>query len=161
MTYEVYRYVFLCALIGCGVMAAVSITLFFVLRIPRVLGDLTGRTARKAIADIRRQNEQTGDKAYKSSTVNLKRGRLTDKMTHSGRLVPRENQTFGAGISTAQLSDLQETHAKELDALAPGSETTVLEKNQEATTVLAPQGEDIGFTVEYEITFLHSDEVIA
>ena len=161
MTYEVYRYIFLGTLIGCGVMAAVSITLFFVLRIPRVIGDLTGHTARKAIANIRRQNEQTGDKAYKSSSVNLKRGKLTDKMTRSGRLVPRDNQAFGAGVSTVQLPNQQPGHASETNVLAaPGSETTVLDTSREPPTVLPPQHKSVPFTVDYEITFLHSDEVI-
>ena len=154
MTYEVYRYIFLGTLIGCGVMAVISGVLFFVLQIPRVIGDLTGHTARKAIEDIRRQNEQSGDKAYKSSTVNLKRGKLTDKITHSGRLVSREETPFGAGDSTVELPQRQEAE-----------ETTVLSADRnmtapEETTVLPSPVMGSGFTVEYEITFLHSDEVI-
>lgn len=156
MTYEMYRYIFLGALIGCGVMAAVSGVLFFALRIPRVVGDLTGHTARKAIADIRRQNEQSGDKAYKSSTVNLKRGKLTDKITHSGRLISREETPFGAGVTTVELPQRQETDATTV--LSESIGTTVLEP--EETTVLSPPDAGSEFAVEYEITFLHSDEVI-
>ena len=57
MTYEMYRYVFLGGAIASGLMFAVSIVLFFTLKIPKVISDLTGRTARKAIEDIRLQNE--------------------------------------------------------------------------------------------------------
>ena len=49
MTYDVYRYIFLG---GAGLAALcliLSIVLFFVLRIPSVIGDLTGSTAKKAI----------------------------------------------------------------------------------------------------------------
>ena len=89
MTYEMYRYVFLGGAIAAGVMLAVSILLFFLLKIPKVIGDLSGRTARRAIDDIRRQNEESGDKTYKSSAVNLQRGKVTDKITKSGRLLRR------------------------------------------------------------------------
>ena len=42
MTYEMYRYVFLGAAVACGIFFAISAVLFFVLRIPKVISDLTG-----------------------------------------------------------------------------------------------------------------------
>ena len=71
MTYEMYRYIFLGGLIACGVFFVIAVLLFFTLRIPKVISDLTGRTARKAIENIRIQNEQSGDKAYQTTAVNL------------------------------------------------------------------------------------------
>ena len=65
------------------VLLLIAIALFFLLDIRRIIGDLTGITARKAIEDIRRQNENTGEKNYKSSPVNVARGRLTDKISPS------------------------------------------------------------------------------
>ena len=70
MTYEIYRYIFYGGLILSGLMLAVTVVLFFVLRIPNVIGDLTGANARKAIESIRNQNEQPGAKRHKPSTVN-------------------------------------------------------------------------------------------
>ena len=55
MTYEMYRMIFqIAGGLSIGLLV-VSVILFFVLKIPRVIGDLSGRTARKAIEDIRKQ----------------------------------------------------------------------------------------------------------
>ena len=164
MTYEMYRYVFLGAVIACGVFFAVSIVLFFVLRIPKVISDLTGRTARKAIESIRLQNEQSGNKTYQSSAVNLERGKLTDKISKSGRLVPREETPFGTGMITEKISTQQldvEESVEETTLLNVTEETTVLSGDSGETTVLNSY-EQSGqvFVVEYEITFIHTDDVI-
>ena len=198
MTYEIYRYVFLGAAAASLIMLAVSIALFFVFKIPKVIGDLTGRTARKAIEDIRRQNEESGDKTYKSSAVNLQRGKLTDKITKSGRLQKREDSPFGTGVITEQLSGnhaampTNETTvltANETTVLYESNETTVLSANETTvlsaesmeTTVLsqdtyvsapavAPVAQPVvpqpvqtaqpRFQVEYEITYIHTREII-
>lgn len=175
MTYEMYRYLSLGAGIACAIMVVVSIVLFFTLQIPKVIGDLTGRTARKAIEDIRKQNEQTGNKVYRSSSVNLRRGKLTDKITPSGRLETKHTTPFGTGaitekISTQGLSDVRVS--EDTVMLDEASETTVLsapsvEQKVPAlcteTTVLQQMEEanDRSFVVEYEITFLHTNEVIS
>ncbi len=165
MTYEMYRYVFLGAAIACGVFLVISIVLFFTLRIPKVISDLTGRTARKAIESIRMQNEQSGDKSYQSSAVNLERGKLTDKISQSGRLVPRDATPFGTGVITEKISTQQlpvEEPVGETALLSPAEETSVLDSGVGETAVLAAseQAAPQEFTVEYEITFIHTTEVI-
>lgn len=178
MTYEMYRSIFLWTAIACGVLFVVTLVLFFVLRIPKIMGDLSGRTARKAIENIRMHNEQTGDKTYRSSPVNLQRGKLTDKISRSGRLVPREATPFGTGTITQKIATMklpQENAGNETTLLSTAEETTVL---ADETTVLAetslPQSDGYGetsvlqaypqaaqiFEVEYEITFIHTAEVI-
>ena len=183
MTYELYRYIFLGALVACGLMAVLSTVLFFTLQIPRVIGDLSGRTARKAIEDIRKQNEQTGDKTYKSSAVNLRRGKVTEKISPSGKIAKHADSPFGTGIITQQLSGQQQAGpADETTVLSTAAETTVLSSDVGETTVLdaapapvpvpapmpapasVPAAESIpvqSFVVEYEITFIHTTEVIA
>ena len=47
MTYEMYRYIFVIAAVLCGVMFGVSVLLFFLLKIPAVIGNLSGSTARR------------------------------------------------------------------------------------------------------------------
>lgn len=54
MTYETYHTVFLSAGILAIIFAVCSVLLFVLLKIPKVVGDLSGRTARKGIADIQR-----------------------------------------------------------------------------------------------------------
>ena len=189
MTYEMYRYIFLGALAACGICFVITAILFFTLRIPKVISDLSGRTARKAIEDIRRQNEQSGDKSYQSSAVNLERGKLTDKISKSGRLVTRDSTPFGTGVITEKISTqrLDEpagetmvlSGGNETTVLSGGNETTVLSGGNETTVLNQSMGETAqltqtaspaqqyvapvqqAFTIEIEITYIHTDEVIA
>lgn len=171
MTYEMYRYIFWGALAACGIFFLITVALFFMLRIPKVIGDLTGRTARKAIDDIRKSNEQSGDKTYQSSAVNLERGKLTDKISQSGRLVPRDGTPFGTGFITEKISTQQLDPVGETDVLSatdetsilsePVGETAVLDSPVGQTELLTPVEPVQAFTVEYEITYIHTNEVIA
>ena len=164
MTYDTYRYLFLGSLLGCILFLVLAVVLFFVLQIPRVISDLTGRTAKKAIAHIRMQNEMSGDKAYQTSAVNMQRGKLTDKISQSGRLVPRAAATYGTAFITEKISTQQLDAADGTDVLSYDAvgETDVLSSPAGETAVLAPMEQPAQvFAVEYEITFIHTNEVIA
>lgn len=82
--------------IAAVILLLIAIALFFLLDIRKIIGDLTGITARKAIENIRRQMKSTGEKNYKSSAVNIARGRLTDKISPSGKLIKKHrwNRNF-------------------------------------------------------------------
>lgn len=177
MTYDVYRYIFIGAAILCGIMFVVSVLLFILLKIPKVISDLTGATARKAIKNIREQNEASGDKAYKVSAFNEARGKLTDKISPSGNVV-QQYQAQMRGIDTTKI----ETQELQVDEAA--NQTSVLDQYNEAplladdgigetsvlaapeqtygeTSVLSPVVADVTFCVEFEITYTHTNEVIA
>lgn len=132
MTYEIYNYIFIGAAIASGVLLVVSAVLFFLLDIPKVIGDLTGSNAKKGIESIRKQNEASGDKSYKSSSVNLRRGRLTDKISNSGRVEKPVSGAFGVGAGTAKISGADPR--QQPPKAAPAESTMVLENN--ATMVL-------------------------
>lgn len=132
MTYEIYNYIFIGAAIASGILLVVSIVLFFLLDIPKVIGDLTGSNAKKGIENIRKQNEATGDKSYKSSSVNLKRGRITDKISNSGRVEKPSSGAFGVG-GTAKIAG--RNPVQQPPKAAPAEGTMVLENNN-ATMVL-------------------------
>ena len=201
MTYEVYNYIFIVAAILCGVMLAVAILLFILLKIPQVIGDLSGATARKAIKNIREQNERSGDKAYKVSAYNQERGKITDQISASGNIFQNPQAQMGglptgkidtAPISgnfqsgaTAVLTDGMISTNGETSVLMPETsvlgqvqnETTVLSEGSGETTILSSvpgvettvlgaadhEGEtyDPAFVIEYDITYIHTDEVIA
>lgn len=174
MTYEIYRYIFIGAAIAAGVMLAVTLILFFVLKIPGVIGDLSGRSARKAIADIRNHN-------MSANTDNIGSGKLTDKITASGRLMERRDSSgnkYTDKISTEKLieqnklSGSNETtllnNGNETTVLNAGNETTVLNSYSSGQTVIL-NSETAGFkdiqsagyvNVESDITFIHSAEII-
>lgn len=170
MSYEIYRYIFYGGAILAAVMLAVTVLLFFVYKIPTVIGDLTGANARKAIENIRNQNESSGDKLYKTSQVNRERGKLTDKISPSGSLMRDPSGILGGGamatekISTQELPQVDETTVLESNetTVLSANETTVLDTSGAGeTTVLVAEDIPAVFQIEYEITFIHTDEVIA
>ncbi len=182
MTYEIYRYISLGGAILAGIMLVVSIVVFFLLKIPGVIGDLTGITARKAIENIRNQNESSGDKESMTSLVNRERGRLTDKISASGRLIRYATHSLRGDIGTAKIGTqrLNNQGTSEATTVLSGelggssettvlsgelgntSETTVLDSNEfvSETTVLDIQDYSEAFVIEREITYIHTDEVI-
>ena len=175
MTYDIYRYIVIGAAILCGIMFVISILVFFLLRIPKVISDLTGATARKAIKNIREQNEASGDKAYKVSAFNEARGRLTDKISPSGNIVQQyQSQMRGIDTTKIRTQELQvEETANQTTVLEQYNETTVLsdagetsvlgapEQTYGETVVLSPVAADTEFRGEFEITYIHTNEVIA
>lgn len=214
MTYDVYRYIFIGAAILAGLLFVLAVVLFFLLKIPKVVSDLSGATARKAIKQIREQNEASGDKSHQVSAFNRARGRLTDKISPSGQLMrqhtghmPGHNTTKIAtqhlpqqepAGETSQLAPetsvlAPETSVLAPEAAAPAPETSVLSPEMPAagqtgkldeapagqtgkldeapagqTAVLsnqpapasAPAAPAQPFLIEYEITYVHSDEEI-
>lgn len=182
MTVELLQTLSLVAYIAAGVLFLVAVALFFLLDVPKLYGDVSGRTAKKAIEAIRQQNESSGNKAYKPSAVNAERGKLTDKITQSGRL---QSQTAGLPVSVGTEKFATSTLApqpNETTVLAePVNETTVLEQPAGETTVLtgdlSPAGETTvlvnneaaqsaavvapsKFTVDVEMSFTGSSEII-
>lgn len=164
-----------------AVLFLISLALFFILDVVRLVGDVTGSTARRAIENIRKGNEVSGDKAYKPSPVNKARGKLTDKISPSGQLVPRTG-SLGVATGTAKLKNSQQsfesdktlpldTSSDETSVLSDtASETTVLSQNSNETTVLsqAPnESASVGgehkpstFALELEMSFIGSAELI-
>lgn len=175
MTVELLQTISLVSFIIAGVLLLLGIALFFLLDVPKLYGDISGRTAKKAIEAIRQQNESSGNKAYKPSAVNAERGKLTDKISHSGSVV---GKTSGSGISvgTEKLhTDVLTAKANETTVLNNGSsETSVLEHQGGAgeTTILAQNQVGVnsdesanipassGFTVDVEMSFTGSSEII-
>lgn len=149
-----------------GVFLLISIALFFLFDIHRVIGDISGSTARKAIENIRQQNEETGDKAYKPSRVNMERGKVTDKISMSGK-IHKQADPLTVATGTSKLEDVDYDST---DYLPTSSETTVLNnvsatelfENQNIvgeTTVLSQTAVNV-FSIDYEIGFCGSAEII-
>lgn len=150
-----------------GVCLVLAIFFWFFFKIPTVIGDLSGRTARKSIAKMRAANEKTGAKSYKESKTNAERGKLTGTMPDSDKLKKKKSATDDGKPETGLLSD---NMAEELDSEATGilgSETTGLLIDENATVPLdtpahkhpARAGGKKLEMIE-EVMFIHTDEVI-
>lgn len=172
MTVEMLQTLSLAAYIIAGVLFLVAVALFFLLDILKVYGDISGRTAKKAIEAIRQQNESTGNKAYKPSAVNAKRGKLTDKITLSGRLKERTaGLPINVGTEKISTSRLTPQTNETIVLNERTNETTVLKDDFPAetgeTTLLVdgePQvirdSENGKFRVDIELSFTGSSEII-
>ena len=85
MSVELLQTLSIVSFIAAGVLFLVGVALYFLLDVPRLYGDISGRSAKKAIEAIRKQNEETSAGGYRASTVNAVRGKITDQITNSGR----------------------------------------------------------------------------
>ena len=123
-------------------MFLVSVTLFFVFKIPNIIGNLTGRNAKKAIEDIKRQNESY---AYsdKANALNGKK-KITEKIS-TARLDNIGETTVLGYNGTDETTVLGYSGEDEITVLGNNGtdETTVLGNNgEDETTVLGNNGED-------------------
>ena len=84
-TAEILSLVSLISYIVAGICLILCVFFWIFLRIPSVIGDLSGRTARKSIARIRANTEKAGCQGYKPSSANANRWKLTANMQHSKR----------------------------------------------------------------------------
>lgn len=165
------------------VVAAISFVLaiffWFYFKIPSVIGDLSGRTAKKSIARMRASNERAGGQGYKPSAANASRGKLTDTMQHSKKLVGDSQKKPAAGPKSKTVADdlMPETGllatnkaaavVGDQTELLDGSESTGLLVDEDATAPLhdepkAPVKRTGGkkLTMLDEVILIHTDEVI-
>lgn len=187
MTYDTYRIIFYS---GIGLAVAgllVSITLFIVLNIPAVIGELTGRTEKKAIESIRNRNINAQD--HKAFDLGKSR-----KLTGPSRKLEKESNTGGTG-KTSATGDMMGLSGKtgksgktglsgkmgepnatgqdefgETRPLTADEARTGLLQEEKGTTALAAERvfpetsvlsqETSEFVIEKEITLIHSEEEI-
>lgn len=150
-----------------GVCLVFSVFLWTFFKIPTVIGDLSGRNARKSIAKMRAANEKSGSKSYKASKTNAERGKLTDTMQHSKKL----KQGQGLSDDRPETGLLNDNRADEDLSEATGvleSETTGLLVDENATAPLdnlgtkQPIKREGGVKLKMldEVLLIHTDEVI-
>ncbi|MBR6780403.1 MAG: hypothetical protein IKM24_05230 [Clostridia bacterium] len=165
----------------------IAVVLFFWLGIPSVIGDLSGRTAKKAIQKARQSNESSGSKSFRPSEANAARGKLTSTMQHErrndGKTVKTAQQPSQAKKETAKKAkQKKETASRKAVSLADemvetgllstakaqfvGEETEIIvmqdvKWEQEGTqTERLERGEKIRLTLVEEIMLIHTSEVI-
>lgn len=136
-----------------------AIVLWFVFTIPNVIGDLSGRNAKKSIARMRQNNEKTGDKSYKASEKNLARGKLTGTMEGLGQLIDKGetgllNENLAIGYEDQATGLLVDDATGLLDELG---DTAALGNN--ATTVNRNPASIVLHMIE-ELMLIHTEEVI-
>lgn len=155
------------AFVMAAICLAVAILIFVRFKIPSVIGDLSGRNARKSIEQMRKMNENSGNKSYKPSKVNSERGKLTETMKGDRKNSAIKNQgdekpetglldenkiQIVSDMETALLNDEDAT-----DVLRDDNETVALDADQESA--IRPSG-GISIEIIEEVMLIHSNEVI-
>ena len=156
MTYNMYRYIFIGGLVLALLMLAAAIFIFFFLKIKNVIGDLTGSNARKAIENIRNQSVSTpaNHKKKIDPAKQTPSARLAAESVATTKISPQDRYDSMDAAETTTLNDVQ------------SSETTVLSQEVEKPVAVpvAVHEEKVfdytNFSVEVDITYVHSNEVI-
>lgn len=169
MTYEMLQNVHIIAGITSLVMAGVSVALFFLLRIPDVFGYLTGRTRRKGVDEIREQSGSGDRKKSAEKKPGKKSAGKGGKKATAGRAhAPAITAKMPPAPVSAETVPLEQPGmtavlegGENLTTVLPDAgsmQTTVLEEN--AVPVCVPEFSQQPFEIEFEITYIHTNEVI-
>jgi len=173
---EILSTISIVSFVAAGVCFALAVLLWFLFDIPAVIGDLSGRTARKSIARMREHNEKSGKKSYKPSKTNVERGKLTGTMPDSQKLKKKdktdelkpetglldENKTQSVNVQeTALLNESEETallnSAEETGLLVDENETALLEDDIDIPKTRAGGKKLVMIET---VMLIHTDEVI-
>ena len=141
-----------------GIFGVTAIVLFFTFRIPGVIGDLSGKNARKSIDKMRLNNERTGKKGYAPGAINLERGKRTEPIEISEQMVSLNDET---GL-------LRENYQTNYEEEATGllKETTEMLQSIDNETSYREEQNDkkilLSTTLRYidDVMLVHTDEVI-
>ena len=157
---------------AAGLMVVLAVLFFFLFKIPEVIGDLSGRTARKNIAKIRSANERSGDKSFTPGRVNEDRGKLTksmrlDETGAKGTVDLKSSQNTtrlaGEGAATTDLLNDRGGFIREETDVLPGTDETTPLTNADAeeTTPLREAEETAPLREAEETTPLREAEETA
>ena len=134
-----------------GLFVSLAITLWFVFKIHNVIGDLSGRNAKKSIALMRQNNEKSGDKSYKASAKNAERGKLTETMKGL-----KENE---ANEETGLLKE-NIVHSYETEATGLLNEVEETESLESSQILLNRPVSTVRIKLVDEKMLIHTEEVI-
>lgn len=169
---QVYNIISIGGFSLAGVFLILAVVFWFRFKIPKIVGDLTGRTAKKSIAQMRSENEKSGKKLYtpqsSGSSGSIKLKSVGEEKTAS---LPGEKGDESEKTLSLETELLMESNETEL--LREGVETELLgmtdslavggEESEEGTTLLnetMTDGEPDGFRIIQSIVFIHTQEVI-
>ena len=188
MSAELYQNISTVAFVLAAIFLLVAVILFFILDIPAVLGELSGKTAAKQVAEIRAANKNAVAKRRPVPTATSSNQRTTTKLTSGGtNQLAKANQnnnkidetellvenTGAESYETELLSSETELLQPETELLTNettylGPETTLLSPEttllSPETTLLSPEttllSPDVPFEIVQDVVVVHTREFI-
>ena len=149
--------------IAAGVFLVVSVVLWFVFRISEVIGDLSGKNAKKSIEKMRLGNEKAGSRLYRSNMVSSSQINRTKGKKESDSI--NENAAY---LETGLISENQVKDRKSEDTqLLMDDEMTEILSDKNKTQSLAEFQEEkvskkhgMKLKMIEEVIYIHTDEEI-
>lgn len=131
----------------CIVIAVISllsaILMFFLFNVPRLINELTGRDAKKFIAEAKRKNEEQPEEKHSGTSETLLSSELV-------------SEQLGARTVTTKLPSAEDTTLLTGSTL-PQNPDQSDQNDEPALPVIAPDAE---FRILEEISFTSSNEII-
>ena len=149
-----------------GIALAAAVFMFIKMNIPAVIGDLSGKTVAREIKAMRDANASSGNKIHRSSSVNVNRGKLTEKVNddeidssvkaaahaskrldrtgsgHSTRLKKGETGQTSGGLSKGRTTESLSTNVGEVD-IEERRSTAVLSQNRVTDVLVEERKTDV------------------
>lgn len=153
-----------------GVSLLVAIYSFVRFNIPQIIGELSGRTAKKSIAQMRDKNVKTGDKSHRPSPAAKERGTLTDKIekkemvkvntatAEEGTELLNSTEKLSTNIQTELLNENETELSDDNATTVLSEETTVLTNNDNSQINVSNDSND--FKIIQNIVLIHTNETI-
>lgn len=173
LSYEQFNMIFYIGLILALIFLIISIVLLFVLKIPTVIGELSGITEKRAITKIKQGKDASSLKAT-TLKPNAQKAKTTEKINYEKMPNLSKNRNITNEVITADLNNDDKTELlqkfdNQTDILY--EKETIKNNNTylEQTTFLKDDGnynqisitENSDFIVRDEIILFHSNEIIA
>lgn len=166
---SIFKTVSIVLFVLAAVCLALGIITFIVFKIPNVIGDLSGRNARKSIEQMRASNEKGGKKSHRPHPVASDRGTLTEQIKESKKLSQKPVQK-----QTAKPKPIAPEGSGATDVLEDINATVNLNYDQNGTEILnegtqvlsneviqsALNETTVNFKMIQNIVLIHTDEVI-
>lgn len=166
----VYQIVSIVAFSLAGLCLAFAIFCFFKFNIIKIISDLTGRTAKKSIAKTRLANEKSGDKSFKPNNKAKERGKTTDKISDSEKLMNRKpdasslsDESKATDILTEETDALPVEETVYDDMTFETEQTDILSEATELLVNVPSKHENVtpeSFKTVQSIVIINTDEVI-
>ncbi len=127
----------------------VAVFFWFKYNIYKVIGDLSGRNAKKAVMKMREANEKSGKKIHRPTSAAKSRGTVTEKMKEVPSVKPQNEPE-------------KDNNATEILSYSSGGDTMLLDEEETAANAKKQQAlkENDAFEMITNIVMIHTKEVI-
>ncbi len=159
--FQTYRLVSLISIIICIIFLIISFILFVRFNIPKIIGNITGFTAKRAVKRMREENKNREVNVNKAVQFNEQKAKTTQKFKPINHVNMTPATNNGKQIVTARLDSTSYNAANE-HVMKPTYVTTILGNPNQThqTTVLNENDGNGNFIIEQDITLIFTDEII-